>query len=261
MKAWKIFLSVGVSVLVIGIIIFLVGLGLNGWKFETEYEKKTFIAENNNSALDLSISAGEIKVSFYGGETVTVEYPDSARYGYDVSEHNGCVTVAPRSSFGLWFGWRNIPAVNVYIPVDTVMDLKLDLSAGTATLPNGKFNDVELEMSAGTVNGGSISCRKFSGNLSAGSAHFGGLACDVTFRLDMSAGSATFDNLRADEIDVDLSAGTVGLTVVGAEKSDYTIHVDKSAGSCNLQNQQGLADWRKINVDLSAGTVNVGFGN
>lgn len=238
MKVWKVFLGAGITVLVIGIAVLLIGLGLNGWKLNI-YEEKTFICTEQNDTLNLSVAAGKAHVVFYDGENVQIDYPSSPRYGYKVSESGGSVSVRPRSSFGMnWFGWWKIPDLTIKIPNGKVMNLNLDVSAGTASVANGAYGAFDLDLSAGSVYTGDISCSSFTADVSAGSLSAKSVACDK-FLFDVSAGSAS--------------------VTVNGKKSEYSITVDKSAGSCDVSGQQGTVAGKIIDIDVSAGSISVGF--
>ena len=261
MKAWKITLIIGIIVLAVGLALFITGLALNGWKFKVEYEMETFNSTEENTALDLRMSAGSMNVQFYEGDSIELTYPVSYARGYEVSERAGTVRVNPvnRHVFN-WFGWSNIPAVTVKVPEGKVMDLKLETSAGSATVASGAYGDVRIDMSAGAITVGEVVCKNFKADLSAGRITVSSAAC-TALDVDLSAGMATFDNVVSKDIDIDLSAGTVYMSVKG-DKSEYAITVDKSAGSCNLASQspaQGTAEVKRIDVDLSAGNVEVTF--
>ncbi|MCM1545996.1 MAG: DUF4097 domain-containing protein [Clostridiales bacterium] len=260
MKVWKIFLSVGIIVLVIGIVLFIAGLGMNGWKIQVEYDMRTFNAQSDNTNLDLSLSAGKMNIVFHDGDKVEVEYPDAYQYGYKVYEKNGCVYVEPKTTFFIWFGWNKIPDITVKIPDGKVMDLKVDLSAGSANIRGGEFGNVRASLSAGKINfDGTVVCNKFNASLSAGKLDADRVDC-TAFDLHLSAGMALVDCVKCDDISIDLSAGTASVTVLGS-KSDYSISVDKSAGSCNVGGQHGAAIGKTIDIDLSAGSVSVEFAS
>lgn len=261
MKAWKITLIIGIIVLAVGLALFITGLALNGWKFKVEYEMETFNSTEDNTALDLRMSAGGMNVQFYEGDSIEVVYPVSYARGFEVSERAGTVRVNPvnRNVFN-WFGWNDIPAVTVKIPEGKVMDLKLKISAGGATIASGAYGDTRIDMSAGSVDVGDVICKNFTADLSAGRITVNSVAC-TALDVDLSAGMATIDNVASNDIDIDLSAGTVYMSVKG-DKSEYAISIDKSAGSCNLTSQspaQGTSEVKRIAVDLSAGSVEVTF--
>ncbi|MDE7076456.1 MAG: DUF4097 domain-containing protein, partial [Clostridia bacterium] len=199
-----------------------------------------------------------IAVEFYDGDNIEVNYPDSINYGYEVKEKAGTLKVTPvnRVHFN-WFGWSDIPAVTVKVPHGKVMNLKLDLSAGAATVASGEYGDVRISMSAGSTTAGELKCKELITHLSAGKVTLGGAECS-SLDVRLSAGVADISNVVCDDIDIDLSAGSARLSVIG-NRSEYTIFVDKSAGSCNLINQSGSVAGKKIDVDLSAGAVEVTF--
>lgn len=240
MRSWKIFLCLGIVVLFIGIAVLIGGLAANGWKFKVDYQMQTFISESNDNSLDLKISAGTVKVEYCDGENFEIVYPSSYRYGYNVTEENGKITVKPKHTFGFWLGVFRIPEMTVKIPRGKVIDFSLRMSAGSAHVADGEFTDFNFHMSAGSANIGNVKCDKFNCDLSAGSVNVGGIECG--------------------NITIDLSAGSANLTVIG-NKPDYTIKVDKSAGSCNVGNQTGSVSGKIIDIDLSAGSVNVHFSN
>lgn len=252
---------IGIIVLAVGLALFITGLALNGWKFKVEYEMETFNSTEDNTTLDLRMSAGSMNVQFYDGDGVEVVYPVSYARGFEVTERAGTVKVNSfnRHIFN-WFGWNNIPAVTVKIPQGKVMNLKLKISAGTASIASGAYGDTLIDMSAGSVDVGEVVCKNFKADLSAGMITVNSVAC-TALDVDLSAGTATIKSVVSNVIDIDLSAGSVYMTVKG-NKSEYAVTVDKSAGSCNLTNQspaQGTAEVKRIDVDLSAGSVEVKF--
>ncbi|MDE6691097.1 MAG: DUF4097 domain-containing protein [Clostridia bacterium] len=261
MKSWKIFLAIGLVVFFIGLGVLIAGLAFNGWEFNVDYEMQTYNSTEENTVLDLNLAAGEMYVGFYDGESIEVEYPTSYRYGYEVKEKNGKLTVEPKQHFGIWFGfgWNRVPAIVVRIPRGKVMQLDIDISAGKIEVADGEFTSVRADMSAGWTNLGNLKCGKFVSHISAGKLDLESLEC-TDFDLRLSAGSASIDSVKTDKITVDLSAGSANLTVNG-KKSDYYITVDKSAGSCNVSGQQGTVVGKVIDIDLSAGSVNVQFSD
>ncbi|MDE7087715.1 MAG: DUF4097 domain-containing protein [Clostridia bacterium] len=263
MKVWKVFLGIGLTVLIIGIALLITGLALNGWAFDIDYEMNTFTQEEDATALDLNLSSGEMNVQFYPGDKVEITYPTAYNAGYTVTEDNGTITVKPKEGLRIhWVWWWNkTPAVTVRIPTSSAMDLKLGLSAGKVTVADGTFNDVDINLSAGKLNLGNLKCNKFKSHLSAGSLETKALEC-TTLDLKLSAGSADLDKITCGYINVKLSAGSANLTVVGS-LHDYFTSVKKSAGSCNLPEYPvppgSVGDFKHIDVSLSAGSVNFQF--
>lgn len=262
MKTWKIFLSIGIVAFLIGLAVLLTGLALNGWKIGANLEMTTFTSEQDNNTLDLSLAAGELNVEYHDGENFTVDYPQAYLYRYRVNENNGVLKVEPSSNriYINWFGWRKKPVITVRIPRGKIVNLNIGVAAGIANVAAGEYGNVNIDLSAGQLYAGDIKCANFAASLSAGSAQFKGVECNAC-EFELSAGTTSVSALKSDKIDVDLSAGTANLAVAG-NKAEYVIKVDKSAGSCNVSDQiipPGVTAKKYLNIDLSAGTVNVTF--
>ena len=107
MKSWKIILSVGIIIFVIGLGVFIAGIAYGGWKFGSELDMQTFTTQNDDSSLDLSLSAGEMKLEYYDGGNIEVDYPSAYPFRYQVKESGGKLTVAPANNrvFSGWMPW------------------------------------------------------------------------------------------------------------------------------------------------------------
>lgn len=262
MKAWKVFLGVGVAVLIIGIIIFILGFALNGWTMNIDYEMQTFEQKDNCNTLDLNLSAGEMKIELYNGDKIEIDYPSSSRYGYEITESNGTLKVEPRKNFSVWFFWRKPPAVTVRVPnvVDGAVNLNLGVSAGYVTMDYGYFKNVKVDLSAGSVKIGRLICENFDVDMSAGLTSVNSLECKYSVNADVSAGSLMLGNIACNKIRTHISAGSANLNIAGTKRA-YDITVDKSAGSCNVATQRGTDADKLLSLSISAGTVNVSFTN
>lgn len=272
---------VGAVILGLGIGVLAVTLGINGWQIDSDFEIKTFECQEKNTTLDIDFSAGSLEINWYEEEFIKIEYPESSIWTSSISESNGTVSFANKGKFK----WNNIPSLfvkvpmtKIWIPLGDILNVKLDMSAGTVKLAGGEYDDINIQMNAGTISTtGNISCDKLTVKmsagtintndvvsehsaeiqLSAGSLNIQSLSCP-SLDVDVSAGAVNINNLLTPSIDVDLSAGSVKLDIIGATKSDYNIDVDKSAGSCNITNQKGSTN-KSIKADVSAGSLTVKF--
>lgn len=258
-KGWLIALCIAVSILVLGLIFFLVDVARNDWKLYVTYTMQEFKATEQTNKLDLSLAAGKMDVVYHDGDSVEVSYPTSTYFSYEVRETNGTVTVKPKSGFHFFmFGTGIIPTVKVRVPRALVLALDFDVSAGDVTIEDMSFTDVDIDVSAGNLTAGRLTCKDFDLRLSAGIVNFRNVACDKA-DIDVSAGTATVSNIACDKITADVSAGTVSLTVEG-KKTDYNVSVSKSAGKINGVNEQtGTVAGKTLRLDVSAGTINVNF--
>lgn len=216
---------------------------------------------DNIQTIRIDFSVGEIETVFYDGDKIEIDYHTSNIYRIDISEKNGSLNFELSSKWWrMRWGVINYPKTIIRLPENGVYNLEVDMSAGAATLNGGNFGNLRIRMSAGSVKmKDNLVCKKLCVDLSAGKVDAESVEC-TSLDVDLSAGKVDIDRITCPLIDIDLSAGSVNLGVNGV-KSEYTIRVDKSAGSCNVHNQTGSDASKKIDIDLSAGSVNVSFTN
>ena len=281
MKGFVKVMIAGAVILVLGIGVLVVALGINGWqiKIDGDFEMKYYECEEKNSTLDIEFSVGKLEVDYYDGETIKIEYPENENLTATIGENNGTLSFATKSNHK-WnniFSWlTEIPTTKIWIPQGDIMNLELDMNAGSVKLADGGYGNLDINMNAGAFSIGEVTCVKLSVELNAGSISAQKIHSIYDASIEMNAGSIKIQSLSCpavdfsisaggldvakldtSTIDIDLSAGTAKLEVAGA-KSDFNIDVDKSAGSCNISNQRGATN-KSIKADVSAGTLIVRF--
>ncbi len=272
-------IAAGVAVIIIGAIIMVVAVGLNGWKIDDNYEMKVYDAENVVTTIKLDFAVGRIKTQFYDGERVKVEYPENRFLSAACSEANGELTVKTTSKFR-WFNFgslfRPIPEAVISVPKGSEPNLDFTVNAGTVDIAEGTYGDIGISINAGTVNLNDTICGKFSAKLNAGTFNAGKLTaatadCVVNaglIKMDdvacgkfigkVNAGKIDLSKLKCDDIMLNLDAGNIEIKVDGI-KSDYTVTAKVDAGSCNLSSQKGNDPSKQISIDVDAGNAIVNF--
>lgn len=253
----------GVIILLIGIAVLIAGLALNDWKFDEKFEMSEFQAETQITQFDAHINAGECRVEFYDGETVTIEYPESETFTSTVEERDGVLHYEGFKTkwyhFITWNHFRKIPPTVVKLPRGMECNLDLTLNAGLLNLDEGNFGSIKTKINAGVFNTNSTVCKSLDIEINAGTINAVGVICSGKSTFSVSAGTINAKNLVCDEIQTRVSAGTINLSVKG-NSADYSITADKSAGNINgIQNQTGSDPSKKLSVFVSAGTANVSF--
>lgn len=261
MKATTKMIAAGVTIFVVGLIVFIVCFALNGWKFDNNYEMKTYTYEKDVGALDIKCDATRIEVVYTDDDFITVEYPETRSFTTTCSVSDGtlCVSNGNRHWYDglMWFGW-NLPTTTIKLPKNTVRDVNFTLNAGTLDLEEAVYGKVDIQINAGTLNMESAVCLEFNCKMNAGTANIETLATREFF-MKMNAGSINVGELDCPDIETRLNAGSANIEVKGDER-DYTVTVDKNAGSCNISEQIGDTN-KKIKVHLNAGSVNFVFEN
>lgn len=282
MKGFANFLIVGIIVVIIGIVVLIIGLSLGGRTTNPEFTENNWTQQDGEiNSIRFELDAGHIETEYYEGDKIEVEYYTADFYKVSVRQSGNRLTID--TDLKWWFSWfginNKIPQITVRLPAGAVYGMSVHMSAGIVKLAGGTFSELEanisagtlsfkdstectnatFKLSAGTLNAGKITTNSFGLNMSAGSTDLNELVCS-SFDLRLSAGSANVNKITCPQMNVKLSAGSAHLNVDG-KKSEYNINVNKSAGSCNVQNQTGTDSSKSLDVHLSAGSVNVSFTN
>ena len=250
----------GSVIIGIGLILFMIGLALNGWKFMPEFDVAQYTAEGEITALKIENAVGSVKTEFYDGDKVIVDYPVSERYTMTIEEHEGTLTVNGLNKkhwYNFTFLPSTLPETVVKIPKSTVLQLETTVDAGKVELAAGQYSQVSVTVNAGSLNVLGMNCTQFKCDVNAGSVSVKSLE-SAAFDCRVKAGSFSADRVNCPVIRVNVSAGSAGMRVQGKQE-EYTISVDKSAGSCNVTNHTGTDPQKKMDIDVSAGSVNVSF--
>lgn len=267
MKAWVKGIIAGAVIAAIGVIVLIVGLYLNGWKFPDEnynFEMRTFTAENENTNLVLNVDAGAISTEYIDGDRIIIEYPYADNYQTTITEKDGKLTYShPEYHFKISFSGcsTRIPHTTIKLPRGITYNLDIEIAAGTISLADGSFGTISLKMNAGTIRANEIICETFKGNMNAGTLSFDKMECsDFTYKIN--AGTVAVDSLTSDSTKINMNAGTVKLGFT-SKQSEYTIRTDVDAGTCKangnrVENQTGTTS-KVIDVEMNAGTVKLIF--
>lgn len=273
----------GVAIAVGGLVMFLCALGASGWDIQQggNWEQDTATFDTPITKLKMIVHFGKVDVSRAEVDNIVITYEYNDLYKTEITMSNsGELTVeTPKKEWynTIQFGTAYVPKMQITIPQDWQPSLDIKLNAGTVEIDGGAWGtsvdvninagtltvgdvstkELEIKMNAGRFNLGKISCEKSTCKLNAGVLDVEEIVCEE-FYCKLNAGSATVDFLDSKRTSLHLSAGAATLKMAGA-KSDYNVRVDKSAGSCNVSNSTSNTATRSLDVDLSAGSVNIRF--
>ncbi|MDE7158888.1 MAG: DUF4097 domain-containing protein [Clostridiales bacterium] len=249
---------VGSVIIGIGVAVLLVALGLNDWSFSPHFTTEEFSSEEENTALEIKLDAGKLKVEYHDEENIQISYPVASGYLTTISESGGKLTLEGNKRRWYAFHWGvDFPETVVKIPKDKISEVTVNLNAGMVELPDGSFDKVTVKLNAGTCNVGSVTeCKQFDVRLNAGALNVSGVISEK-FSCHVNAGSAKIQKIESYESEIKLNAGTANLGFVGSAE-DYNATVNVSAGSCNGLSDRTGGD-KTITVKVNAGSVNVSF--
>lgn len=226
--------------------------------------------------------AGTVNVHHSDTTTSYVKYNVLEQFDVKYDEEENEVKLKSKWVWGLltvtWF-CKNNSVMDVYL-TDKDYEAYLELNAGEFNLDEGfTFTTLTVDVSAGNFNilGDCVVKDDASLKLSAGDINSKGrITVNDEATLKVSAGDMNINYIEAkkanfkisagdinakvksDDIQFKISAGDITLNIVG-DKADYTIDIDKSAGSCNVNDQDGGS--KKLDGDISAGRAVINFVN
>ncbi len=254
MKKMGILVVIGIILSVFGIVI-MVSAGIYAasdyGKYNKNYEGKVSLED-----IDYKFEIDYAKVNIYNTtEESHIDYKINSLY--KIVDENGNFKVESKVSiFGFLFGRNN--EVNIYLN-ENVNDNKLEFKLNAGSINSAvdiTCSALNVELNAGSITFSNIVCNNIIVKVNAGSLNINNSTVN-DFVSELNAGSmnitSTFNNLK-----FDVNAGSMNLKTVG-ELSDYTIKIDKSAGSSNVSN--GGSGAKKIDGDISAGSFNLSFSN
>lgn len=280
-RIWKTVIA-GVIIAVGGVIVLLCALGASGWDMGniTEWQEDTYTAANEVTKLEIKANAGSVIIKRGKTDTVTVKYEHNDVYKTEINQNStGALSIeaGKKEWYKLTFWYQDAPTTEIEIGENCNPTIDLTLNAGNVYFCNGdwgkrvdvtvnaglvEFSDLKsyelnVKINAGAMRVNKIDCQQVKCELNAGKFETKEMICDK-FDCNISAGVVNVKKLDSSTIKVDVSAGSVNLNVAGS-KSSYTISVDKSVGSCNVSNQQGVDSTKRIDIDISAGSVTITF--
>jgi hypothetical protein len=207
--------------------------------------------------LDIDAAAGSLRVEF--GSVREAELEVTSSWGADrwVLERDGgdLVVSSPRMwgpwwIFGGWFGGPGDAVLRLPQSLEG-LDADITFSAGTLDV-EGEFAELDLTMNAGRADiAGSAESLKADMNAGRADLELAGVA---TANLIVNAGSldAALTGSQPDEVTVDLSAGSLNLSV---PQGDYVVTSDVSAGGFDNRIGSDPSASSTIHVEVSAGQV------
>jgi hypothetical protein len=215
------------------------------------------VAATGVSDLDVDVAAGALRVEFADVQEAELEVTSSwgaERWTFDRQDDR--LVVASPDRFGPWFfdGWfANGPGDAVLRLPSSLEGADADISLAAGDLEvQGDFGDLALDLGAGRADIGG-SADTLTADVSAGRADLD-LDDVSTASLSVSAGAlnAVLTGSQPDEIVVDVSAGSMELTV---PEGEYDVTSDVSAGGFDntLGSSPGASS--TIDVQVAAGQV------
>lgn len=284
----KIFVILGLILLVAGVAVFVGGMTAGGWDFSilntVRYTQKSYDAEGAVTSVHIEYSDASIYVEYSEtAERVHIDYPvrlnerDEESAQIEITEEGGTLAVIEHVDWEKnLFQWSlgNSPAVRIVLPAGQNIALDLYTQNGSVSL---NADGEALPSLSLRSNNGSISV---SGTLTVaedaafqtdnGSVNVSGVSAAGDLTLRTSNGSMRAENISADSLEARSSNGSLRLTDIAAADSltaktnngaiellgDITakmLTVSTSAGDIAMRD--GMIDAQEITMTTELGSI------
>lgn len=264
-KSTKTSIVTGVVIVVIGVVVLLCALAMSGWNFSKvdNWEQKTFTTDADVTKLAIEVDVGEVVIHRSNASNIVVNYDYNDQYTPTFEENVAgvlSIETAKKNWYQFNFWFEKAPTIEIEIPQDCSPDIVLVLNAGKVAFGDGDWGElIDVTLNAGVLLMGNVAVKTMYLDINAGAFDANKIECDL-FRCSVSAGTANVKKLDSNKISLNVSAGAVELRLAGAQM-DYNATVSVSAGSCNIESNSYYVAKRYLNVDVSAGSVEIGFIN
>ena len=192
------------------------------------------------SSLDISLSADQLTLEEYDGDSLRVEVSGNEKNQVRVGEDEDTLVIET-------IGRKNDRHIQIQYPKGTKFeDTSIDVAAGTVEMQSDfQTEDLDIEVAAGEVTN--------SGQIIAESAD-----------ISVGTGNMELQNLKVTDLEGDCGVGNISLGIVGSEK-DYNYEISCGAGCVQIgdNSYEGLGHDESVSNAGATGDMdlNCGIGN
>lgn len=267
----KKFLLAGITVAILGFIVFAGAMTKLDWKFSIDgkYEQKVYTVEEEDAA---SFSALEIRADYADvtvarGEETKIEYDDADKLSYAFSMSDGKLTATQTQKnafFNLWLFGPRTPKIKVTVSSDCT-DAVVKVKNGTLDVSDYSFKGLTVENKNGTILLKNVDADSAKVTNVNGKIEIDGLQCRGDLSVKNKNGNIAVKNSAADgAVGVDNSNGKIVVSqircgsVLSVENDNGDIDLtDVTAGKITATGYNGDLDGKRIDCpDIYAKTHN-----
>lgn len=295
-KFFKITLIVGLCLLLLGGIIFVIGLGASGWDIKalgnTQVQMLQYTETEELNTIVIDYENADIKLNAdKNAEKIVIDYPQfQNKKGKNLStltvtETDGAIKISEKMKswgFGTWD--FTSPCVTVTLPAsrsvavtlltnngDISVNGNLQLTSLTAETDNGDVSakgatiscsgDIRVESDNGDLTLGACAAQNVYLETDNGDIRIGGAVTAESVYAETDNGDISGDGvIDGNALVFDTDVGDVTLTIAG-KQSDYAITVENDVGSSNVQTNLGIIETatRSLKVKSDVGDIHIAF--
>lgn len=272
-KSTMVLLIVATCLVVIGMILFAIALGINGWDFrhlDTRiFETNTHPISTEFHSILVETDTPDIRVLPSPDRSCKVVCYETENAKHTVTAENGTLTIRLVKN-QKWYDYIGIqfesPKITVYLPEAvyeslsvhadtgdvevsddlTFSQIAISVSTGDIHLDNITAKSITLTQSTGDVVARNVQCQQFHSTGSTGDLELHNLTASETISIARSTGDVRFEACDANEIIIQTDTGDVTGTlltpkVFQVETDTGRVDVPESGtgGKCRIKTDTG----------------------
>lgn len=245
-------LVIGVLLLIIGGILFAVGMVAVNWNFlsldTNKYQTNTYdIAEEFGS---LSIINDTTDIVFKKGEAKVVCF-ENENIRHSVSVNNGVLEIRANDN-RKWYNYIgfnfNNPKITIYLPSNQYDALKIEGDTGDVNLSDISFNDIQIALHTGDIRLSNLNSNNISLKTTTGKMQLQNIECRGLLSTAVSTGDNELKNIKCNSFASNGSTGDLDIeNLIVAEKTS----IERDTGDIEFE---GL-DANEIYIKTDTGDV------
>ncbi|HPE94550.1 MAG TPA: DUF4097 family beta strand repeat-containing protein [Bacillota bacterium] len=255
-KATKIWLIAATSLVVLGLITFVVAMTVNHWDFKklstATFETNTYEVSEGFNNIAMKTKTAEIFFAVSDDGRCRVDCYEAEKEKHSVTVENSTLTINIVEE-RKWYDYIGItignPKITVYLPETEYTSLFINESTGDIEIPeNFKFQNIDIALSTGNVVNYASVLESLKIKTSTGAVRVEGISAN-TLDISASTGSVTVSDVTcAGDVKINVSTGKTSITDIKCKN----IITSGSTGCISLKN---VIVSGKLSVERSTGSV------
>ena len=215
-KAVKIWLIIAASLILVGGLIFVGAMTVNGWDFAAmstyEYETNEYEITEEFTSISIVTDVTDVELISADGEKCIVECYEETGLKHEVSVKGGTLTIELTDTrkwyehIGIGFGSSKI---TVRVPKEIYDKISVKTSTGDIKIENISASSIALNLSTGESTLRDIECKSLLSEGSTGDISMERLVATEKILIERDTGDVSFNACDAAEIFVETDTGDV----------------------------------------------------
>lgn len=248
-KPTKFMIKFASVLLVLGIVIFVVGMIKTGWDFKklstVKYVTNTYEIQEDFSNISIKTTTADILFVPSDTNKCEVVCHETITELHSVSVENDTLTIDAVNT-KKWYDYIGIiildtPKITVYLPKEYYALVKVNLTTGDVSLSNLVLDELKVTTTTGDTSLSDISCKALSSTGSTGKITLNNVVAEELLSVKRSTGNITLNACDGGEIILNTTTGNIKGTLLSekifkAKSTTGSVSVPDThtGGNCNI---------------------------